>query len=253
MMKKRFILLFLGLICMELWLPGAASADIQMTANPDRILMGATFNGQQIQVTGILPAEASVIIRVTGQVEHRKLKKKGRALGILWMNQGAVEISNVPSVFLLYPPEGEEVTWSVPGLGLDAVCESAEIETEGEDTDGLFEEFVKLKQKSGLYGTFPGVVEYGVQNGDEKTFQCTLSMPSALPTGTYQLEAVAVKDDAVVSRTTLEVEATETGMPAFISRLAFDHGTLYGVLAVLIAVMAGLLTGVLFKGGKGAH
>ena len=252
-MKKWFILLILGLICMAVWLSGAAAADIQMTVTPDQVLKGATYNGQQIQVTGTLPAEASVIIRVTGQVEHRKLKKKGRALGILWMNQGAVEIADVPSVFLFYPPEGWKGLKTAAGLGLDAVRDAARIESEGEEDATLFDEFVKLKQKSGLYGTFPGLVEYGAQNGDEKTFQCTLSMPSALPTGTYQLEAVAVKDDAVVARTTLEMQAMETGMPAFISRLAFDHGTLYGVLAVLIAVMAGLLTGVLFKGGKGAH
>jgi uncharacterized protein (TIGR02186 family) len=252
-MKRLLILLTLWFVCFSGRLPVAAAADIQITATPDRILKGATYNGLQIEVTGSLPADASVIIRVTGQVEHRKLKKKGRALGILWMNLGAVEISNVPGVFLLYPPEGEEVTGFLPGMGLDAVRESAEIESEGKDTDGLFEEFVKLKQKSGLYGTFPGVVEYGEQDGGGKTFQCTVSMPSALPTGTYQLEAVAIKGDAVVSRTTLELEAMETGMSAFISRLAFDHGTLYGVLAVLIAVMAGLLTGVLFKGGKGEH
>jgi uncharacterized protein (TIGR02186 family) len=252
-MKKWFILLILGLICMAVWLSGAAAADIQMTVTPDQVLKGATYNGQQIQVTGTLPAEASVIIRVTGQVEHRKLKKKGRALGILWMNQGAVEIADVPSVFLFYPPEGWKGLKTAAGLGLDAVRDAARIESEGEEDATLFDEFVKLKQKSGLYGTFPGLVEYGAQDGSEKTFQCTLSMPSALPTGTYQLEAVAVKDDAVVARTTLEMQAMETGMPAFISSLAFDHGTLYGVLAVLIAVIAGLLTGVLFKGGKGAH
>ena len=78
-------------------------------------------------------------------------------------------------------------------------------------------------------------------------------MPSALPSGSYQLEAVAVTGDRVVSRTAMEIEVLETGMPAFISRLAFDHGTLYGVLAVVIAILAGLLSGVLFKGGKGAH
>jgi len=252
-MKKRFILLFLGLMCMTVWLPAAAGADIQISADPDRIQMGAAFNGLDIQVTGTLPADAEAIIRVTGQEEARKLKKKGRALGILWMNQGAVEISNVPSVFLLYAPGGEETAWSAAGLGLDAVRDSARIESENNDTDGLFEEFVKLKHKSGLYGTFPGSVEYGAETAGKKAFRCTLSMPSALPAGTYRLEVAAVKDHAIVSRAAQPLEAMETGMPAFISRLAFDHGTLYGVLAVLIAVMAGLLTGVLFKGGKGAH
>lgn len=253
MIKKLFILIIIGLLFIAGRIPDAAATDIQMTATPDRVLKSATYNGQMVEVTGTLPADASVIIRVTGRQEHRKLKKKGRALGILWMNQGAVEIADVPGVFLFYPPEDGEGTGATVGLGLDAVREGARIESEGEDTAALFDEFVKLKQKSGLYGTFPGLVEYGAPSGGEKTFRCTVSMPSALPTGTYRLEAIAVKGREAVSRTSLEIEAAETGMPAFISRLAFDHGTLYGVLAVLIAVMAGLLTGVLFKGGKGAH
>jgi hypothetical protein len=41
--------------------------------------------------------------------------------------------------------------------------------------------------------------------------------------------------------------------PKILSMLAFDHGAIYGILATLIAVVAGLITGVLFKGGKGAH
>ena len=181
------------------------------------------------------------------------MKKKGRALGILWMNQGAVEISDVPSVFLFYPPEIADTSGSVPELSMEAVSNRARIESEEDDTATLFEEFVKLKTKSGLYGTFPGIVEYGAPKGGEKTFQCTLSMPSSLPVGTYRLEVFAVRNHAIVSRAAQTIEAAETGMPAFISSLAFNHGTLYGVLAVLIAVMAGLLTGIMFKGGKGAH
>ena len=50
----------------------------------------------------------------------------------------------------------------------------------------------------------------------------------------------------------LEIEAKKVGMPAFITSFAFNHGTLYGVLAVLVAIIAGLVTGVIFKGEK-AH
>ena len=49
------------------------------------------------------------------------------------------------------------------------------------------------------------------------------------------------------------IDVREVGMPAWISSLAFNHGALYGILAVLVAVVAGLGTGILFKGGKGAH
>jgi hypothetical protein len=78
-------------------------------------------------------------------------------------------------------------------------------------------------------------------------------MPSDLPRETYQVEVVAVRNGGVVARARQPIIAREIGMPAFISSLALKHSTIYGVLAVLVAAIAGLVTGVIFKGGKGAH
>ena len=36
------------------------------------------------------------------------------------------------------------------------------------------------------------------------------------------------------------IKVREVGVPAFLSSLSFNHGSLYGVLAVLIAIGAGL-------------
>lgn len=261
MSKKLFAMLIFSLVCMA-GPPHRAGAaqELQVTVQPNQILMGATYNGQCIAVTGTMPADATAIIRVTGHAERSKLKKKGRALGILWMNQDAVEISNVPNVFLLYLPEGVQAaprmdrpSWSMMGLGMEAIRKLADIESEDGDKDALFEEFVKLKQKAGLYGTVPDAIGYGEESEDVKSFHCTVSMPSALPPGTYQLEVFAIKKNSVASYAAQQIEAKEVGMPAFVSSLAFQHGTFYGVLAVLAAVIAGLLTGVMYKGGEGAH
>jgi len=44
------------------------------------------------------------------------------------------------------------------------------------------------------------------------------------------------------------------GVPAFIADLAAEHGRVYGVLAVAVAVGVGLLTGVVFGvGSRGGH
>ena len=62
-----------------------------------------------------------------------------------------------------------------------------------------------------------------------------------------------VEGGAITGTARREIDAREVGMPAWISALAFNHGTLYGVLAVLVAIIAGLVTGIIFKGEKGAH
>jgi len=255
MQKKQIIMLILFLGIMAGIPRGAdAGGDIQMTVLPNEILMGATYDGQRIRVSGHLPSDATAIIRVTGDMEDSKLKKKGRALGVLWMNQGTVEISHVPSVFLLYlPGEVKADPFPLPELGMEGIHRGARIQSREGDHDTLFEEFVKLKEEAGLYGVFPGAVTYGKTTGGDKSFRCTLNMPSDLPRETYQVEVVAVRNGGVVARARQPIIAREIGMPAFISSLALKHSTIYGVLAVLVAAIAGLVTGVIFKGGKGAH
>ena len=259
MMNKRLAIVAICLACIS-WSWGTASAadDFRVNVHPETIRIGGNYNGAQVSVSGEAPADADVLIRVKGQTEDYKLKKKGRALGVLWMNLGSVDISNVPNLFLLFlpAPSGDTGQGNIAarqGLGLDGIRKKAKIVAEGEENDGLFEEFVKLKQKSGLYGTIDNAIRYEPGKGGLKTFKASLELPSALPQGKFDIEVLAVKNGAVEASALYTIEAREVGMPAWIAKLAFHHGTLYGVLAVMVAILAGLLTGILFKGQKGAH
>jgi hypothetical protein len=48
-----------------------------------------------------------------------------------------------------------------------------------------------------------------------------------------------------------QLKVEEQGIPFMISSLAFNHSLLYGFLAVLIAVAAGLVMDFFFGTGKG--
>lgn len=240
--------------------PGFSSASElpYIKVQPDRILIGASFNGSEVSVSGEIPADTEAVIRIKGHEEDSRLKKKGRALGVLWMNLGSVEFHKVPSVFLLYrskpadAPAGQ-VKLLDREIGIDSVRKEADIVSEYQDKDALFEEFVKLKQQSGLYGTMDTGFHYEKENSGMKFFSSEVKLPSALPQGDYKLEVFALGKDGIVGYSERDLKAKQTGMPEFIAKLAFDHGTLYGVLAVLVALIAGLLTGTIFKGEKGAH
>lgn len=237
-----------------------ATTPLPVTVEPTKVLMGAFYNGTTVSVTGDIPSDSEALIRLTGHLENSMLKQKGRALGILWMNLGDVAFHNIPSVFLLCPSkavnalmqEGGE-SWLGLGLGMEAVRKKAEIKSASEDEDELFQEFVKLKQKKGLYGIQEGMISYKEHGSNMKSFSGTVTLPSTLPQGKYKIEVFAIKDNAVLGYEVKEIGAEESGTAAFISTLAFEHGTIYGVLAVLVAIFAGLLTGIMFKGEKGAH
>jgi uncharacterized protein (TIGR02186 family) len=259
--KGLFIILFGIFMSLEA-LPklAVASIPINITVQPDQILIGASYNGADIRVSGEIQVDTEAFIRVLGHLEDSRLKKKGRALGFLWMNLGSVEFHKVPSVFLLYPPksdheilESKQQTWQDLEIGLKSVQKQALIVTDSGDKDALFEEFVKLKQKSGLYDTVEDSIHYKDENQGVKSFSCSLKLPSDLPQGVYKVEVFAFRQGDIAGYGAKEIRAKEDGMPAIIAFLAFNHGTLYGILAVLVAVIAGLLTGILFKGEKGSH
>ena len=234
--------------------PGFSSASmpLEITVKPDQIFIGATYNGTDISVSGQVPAETEAVIRITGHEENSSLKKKGRAMGVLWMNLGSVEFHNIPGVFLFYKSKQTD-DQQVGEIDISAVRRKVEIVSEYQDKDALFEEFVKLKKKSGLYSTVENGIHYENVNNGMKAFSASIKLPSALPQGDYKLEVFALARDGIAGYAKKDLNVKQTGMPAFIASLAFDHGTLYGILSVIVAIIAGLLTGTIFKGEKGAH
>ena len=263
MIKKLLAIAMLCLTCLGAGLLTAAlaSTGLNITVHPEHILIGAGYNGEHVTVSGKIPSDASAFIRVTGKPENNKLKQKGKAMGGLWMNLGSVEISKAPDVFLLYLPEDAshdalqsgQPAWRSLGIGPEHLRTVVGIVAEDASKDAVFDEFIKLKEKSGLYGIVDNAVHYDQNDGTMKSFSAVLALPAALTQGTYHIELLTLTNGVIDTSADISIDAKEVGMPLWISELAFDHSTLYGVLAVLVALMAGLVTGIIFKGEKGAH
>lgn len=261
-MMRKFLVWTALLTTVLVWHPACARAAglLEMKVRPNHIPMNATYNGLKLSVTGRIPVNAEALIRFVGKIQTHQLKKKGKALGVLWMNLGAVTFRGVPTVFILCPSDvignwmrKETDEWRHVALGFGALENQTDIVPPSENKNTLFQEFVKLKQHGGLYEVQKNAVKYKQVGGSVKTFSCTVSLPSDLPQGRYRVQVFALRGGRVISHGEETIEAAATGLPAALSSLAFHHGTLYGVLAVLVALLAGALTGFIFKGGKGAH
>ena len=252
------ILLLAGLLCSP---PLAGTAvTFKVKLDPAVIHIGAFYNGGRVSVTGEVPGKSEVVIRVKGKLQDLEFQKKGRVLGILWMNRESVIFHELPNVFLLYTSKSFEdmarLNQGEPGVqevSLNSLESQVDISPIPADKHALMEDLLKLKRSEGLYGVRNDAIHYSESQGSTKTFIGTLSMPPRLPPGEYAVEVFALNQGNIVARTTEHLKVDEVGLPALLSALAFEHGGLYGVLASLIAIAAGLLTGLLFKGSKGAH
>jgi len=263
MKRHRLHTLWFGWFCLIAGGAGTvAAAPVLSLDPPPAIAIGTTYNGTTLTVTGRIAAKDELVVRFVGMAQDLPMKRKGKALGLLWMNMDSVTFTKAPSVFIVESarPLSELDAGGADGageraadLGLNGLVRRMDVEPETADKGALFRELLKLKRVEGLYSELTGGVQYGSEEPDLKSFSVDLPLPSRLSPGSYRLEAYAVEHGVVVTRQDYPVSIELTGMARVMYALAFDHALLYGLLATIVAVLGGLLTAVLFGGGKGAH
>jgi uncharacterized protein (TIGR02186 family) len=239
---------------------GAAAQENAGTAGavslePREILAGMFYDGDVVLVRADVPAAAGIVVLCRGAEGPLHVRKKGKALGILWLNVGDASWDSVPDVYLLRSSASLETLAPAPelerlGIGTASLRTRAQ---PGPGADSLFGELVRLKEKDGLWDVTTGTVE--IRPGTDGALALAeLPVPVKAPPGRYEVTVYAFADGrgALVGSGSFEVK--QGGVPAFIASLASEHGLLYGVLAVVVAVAVGLLTGVVFGlGSKKGH
>ncbi|MCG6971865.1 MAG: TIGR02186 family protein [Desulfobacterales bacterium] len=257
--NKTWIPLFIFVVSF-FWHPQLANSTVSVTAKnePNLIAIGAMFNGTQLTVSGNVGLENNVLVLVSGKQEALTLKKKGKALGLLWMNLGDVHVKNAPSVYLLYSSkanmassEQDHNALEKLGFGFEYLKKEMEIEAPPAERDTMANEFLKLKQKQGLYAFHPGEISFEQKNETEKSFTAAVWIPPRIPFGEYQINVMEMNNGHIIDTAQHELKVKEEGIPLMLSSLAFNHSLLYGFFAVLIAVVAGLAMDFLFGTGKG--
>lgn len=243
-----------------IWHPQLAGATVSVTTKnePNLIAIGTFFNGTQLTVSGKIGVENDIVVIVSGKQEELTLKKKGKALGLLWMNLGDVYFKKIPSLYILYSSKGETESvasepkiWKKLGIGFEYLKKEMEIEAPQANRDDLANEFLKLKQKQGLYASHPGEISFGQNSENEKSFTVNIWIPPRIATGEYQVNVVEIHHGQILDTSRNQLDVKEEGVPLMLSSMAFNHSLLYGFLAVLIAVAAGLAMDFFFGTGKG--
>lgn len=249
-MRKIPLILLAAVLALTL-MRGApfAAESCQMTFRPNQIDIGATYNGAILSVSGTVPEGCSAVVRILGEREDEVFKQKGKALGLLWMNMAAVTIHSVPRVVLLgldadtYENGGPG--WQNLGLGFESFRD--------EEAGDVFDDFLKLKERDGYYDVEQAVVEYSTAEDGSRQYKAEIAVPSSLHKGVYDVQVFAVRDGQVVCEAEHELHVELTGFPALLARVAFNHSLLYGILATIVAILAGLFMSLVFKDRGGAH
>ena len=99
---------------------------------------------------------------------------------------------------------------------------------------------------------FPGALHVmPAANGSSK-LQGQLRLPSNVAPGTYKVTFSVFNSGKLLQQQSIPLLVDMKGIAAFLAILATNHGVLYGLLAVGIALVIGFGMGFVFK-GKSAH
>ena len=81
----------------------------------------------------------------------------------------------------------------------------------------------------------------------DRLFRTAVVFPTNVPTGTYSVNVHLFRGGRVVDTKTTSLGVHKAGLEADIFNFAHQHSALYGVIAILIALMAGWLAGAMFR------
>lgn len=243
---KRFLLAVLILVSLR---PAAAAAEELVADLSDHLIeitMG--FEGAELLLFGAVEGEGDVVVLVHGPMEDLTVRRKDK-LGPIWMNRGEMDYAGIPAFYnvMATKPPGDwlpEATRERHQIGTDhlRLAQSGR-NSANADVRAFREALIRRKQALGHYSIGFGEVKML----SPRLFRTDVTFPTNVPVGNYTVEVFLFKDGEAVSAQTTPLYIKKTGVLAEIFFFAHDYAAVYGILAIIFAVLAGLGANAVFR------
>jgi len=231
----------------ETFVTGLSTEEIALTAN---------FSGSELFVFGAIRRDAPVdpavdpldiVITIKGPPNALTVRRKERRFGI-WINTESVDVRDAPSFYAIATTgplrdlltETERLRFQI---GMDHAVRKVSGHPTLDDTSSFTEAVVRLREKQELYEVLDGDVSLA----EETLFQTSIAMPANIVEGIYKAEFFLVRDREVISSTTTDITVQKAGIERWIYNLSRQQPLIYGIMSVLVALLAGWLAAAAFR------
>jgi len=238
----------LGLLLASLSPAGAQDLSIDLSAR--EVAVTVDFAGADVVLFGAADGAGDVIVEVRGPSRAEAVRRKDRVAGI-WLNRETMVFDGVPAFYaiagsrplpdILTPAARAEAGIGVEHLGLVAPQGVAPAEAEA-----FRKALIRNNQAAGLFPREAGEVVFP----GGRLFRTDIRFPANAAVGPYEVTVHLVRDGRAVDTTRTQLTLSRVGFEAGMYDLAFDHASLYGGLAIIVAVMAGWLANLFFRSRK---
>ena len=253
--------LYLSLV-VSLLLPGleaiAAEGErpeqVQSDISTREISIQSNFTGIEIVLFGSIdfsrapsPEEGpyDVIMTIHGPNRPIVVRKKERIAG-LWMNGPSKTFPSVPGFYAVLASRpfraiAPDETLQKLGIGFSNLDFGKS--ADGEAADGFRANLIRLQTENLLFQESDDAVSFLGRS----LFRGSVDLPVNVPIGRYTTQVFLFRDGKLLSQSQSSLQVHKVGFERVVYMLAFRYPLAYGLLAVLMAVSAGLLAYTFFR------
>lgn len=230
---------------------------INIGVSSKEIAIAPDFAGTDVTVFGAIDHAVpdilesggyDLVVSLEGPRDFITVRKKERVAGI-WVNRRSVTFEWMPESFSMASTRAidaiakptELYTFNV-GLPRVRIVPST-FSGRAAEVEEYRNAFLELKQRAKLYQSNPG----GVTFISSSLFQANIHIPADIPNGKHIIRAVLFKKGIVVAEKQLELVVVKTGIEETVTFAALERPLLYGLFAVLLAVVTGWGASLLFR------
>ncbi len=209
----------------------------------------AGFAGTDLLVFGVAPGAGDIVVVVRGPEQNEIVRRKERVFGI-WMNREEIEFRKVPAFYVM--ASNRSLDQFMPGGVADIFqigLENLQLDPSPEDVERLpdWDEFrhgfLRNKQRQGLYRWDPLNLIFK----NNRLFRTTVPFPANVAVGAFSIEVYLIRKGELVAQETQLLNVRKFGVEASVFSFAHRHSLAYGVIAVLIAALAGWVANAAFR------
>ena len=233
------IFIFLLLAIFGFTQPVMAAKPIIADLSDYQISIDSSFTGGDLLLFGARNDPGNIVVVVRGPERNVTIRKKSRQAG-MWMNTEQATFLNVPYYYALTGTAevdrlSDSPVYDLLNLGFEKIDLTSPRPLAPHTRDEFAKAFIQSQLDRGLYRDFKEPMTFM----GATLFKTLIEFPDTLPRGDYSAEIYLVDNGVLRAAQTLPIEVKKIGSDAFIYDLAHRMPLLYGILAVLIAIVVG--------------
>lgn len=238
--------------------------DLPAGVAEEQISVSATYGGSYITVFGVNPdrrGRGDIVVVLRGPNQPATVMRKRRVpsgqfpVG-LWINGDPVRFSEAPAFFAVLSNRrlrdiaSADSIWRYQ-LDPAASAQLASAVPAGGDPSAYRAALVRLRREQGLYQWYAQPPREGVRGGlttyPGGLFRAVIPLPANAPIAQYHADTYLFRDGRLISRQRIPIRIARIGIERTIHDLATNMSWLYGIVTVMLALLAGWGAAVVFR------